>query len=410
MRITDVRVAGIKATSQLEVDETVLRIDLPEPVETGGSALLSFHFETTIPTDSTGTYGIFSHDTRYDTWILADWYPVIAGFEPGEGWWLDAPTPEGDPTFSDAALYDVTIDAPSALTLIGSGRSVETTSDGDRTATRFLTGPVREFALIAVSNFVVTSTEVAGTTINLYLNADTSVTDGAEVALSTAASALASYSDRYGPYPYDEFDLVETDLSSSVLAVAWSGLIFLEGPDFLTGVRAGEGAEFIIAHEVGHQWWGAVVGANSNDHTFMNEGLTNALTAVYVEDEFDQAEAEAQIRQQIVDRYLSALAKSGDGIVDLPISAPRNGPSRGALDYGKAAIGLLAIRQELGDDVFFDALAAYADRYAFDNASPDDLRDAFEEASDRDLSELWRFWFNAAETTAADVERVFADS
>jgi aminopeptidase N len=263
--------------------------------------------------------------------------------------------------------------------------------------------------LIADTNLQATSTEVDGTTINLYLNPDTSVGDGAEIALTTAARALQAYSARYGQYPYDELDLVETDLASSVLAVSWSGLIFLEGPNYLAGMSLadyGDGADFTIAHEIGHQWWGALVGANSNDHTFMNEGLDNALTSVFFEDTFGEAVAREQIQQQIAGRYLNALAQSGDGVVDLPLTAPREGPSRGALDYGKAAIGFLAIRQEIGDEAFFAALADYTDRFAFDNATPDDLREAFERASGEDLQEVWRFWFNAAETTSEDVWRV----
>ncbi|MEA2594431.1 MAG: hypothetical protein QOF01_900, partial [Thermomicrobiales bacterium] len=46
--------------------------------------------------------------------------------------------------------------------------------------------------------------------------------------------------------------------------------------------------------------------------------------------------------------------------------------------------------------------------FTYGNATPDDLRTAFERASGSDLQELWRFWFNAAETTRADVEQVLA--
>ncbi|MEA2585316.1 MAG: hypothetical protein QOF33_3401 [Thermomicrobiales bacterium] len=410
--IDDVRVAGESATGSLEVGETVLRVPLAEPVEPGESVKLSFRFQTVIPTDSRGTFGIFSHDTGHGTWILADWYPIVAGYEPESGWRLDVPTELGDPTFSDAALYDVSIAAPSGYAVIGTGSVVEIDDAGDETTRRFTSGPVRELTLVADEDYEATSTTVDGTTVTVFVNPDSNTAEGARIALETAASALRAYSERYGPYPYEELDLVETDLSSSVLAVAWSGLIFLEGPNFLASpVFAGEDSsrlEFTVAHEVGHQWWGSLIGTNSNDHTFMNEGVTNALATVYVEDTQGKEAARRQIQIQLADRYLAALDSVGDGIVDLPISVPREGPSSGVLDYGKAALGFLAIRQEIGDDAFFAALSDYAERFTYDNATPDDLRTAFERASGSDLQELWRFWFNAAETTRADVEQVLA--
>jgi hypothetical protein len=110
-----------------------------------------------------------------------------------------------------------------------------------------------------------------------------------------------------------------------------------------------------------------------------------------------------------VQPYLRALERTGDGIADLPISAESDGAPRGALIYGKAALGFLAIRQEIGDDAFFTALRAWADEFAFRIAEPDDLLDAFEAASGQQIGELWRFWFLAAETTAADVQALIDD-
>ena len=50
------------------------------------SAELALTFTSTIPVDSTGSYGIFSRDTRNGSWVLADWYPILAVWEEGDGW------------------------------------------------------------------------------------------------------------------------------------------------------------------------------------------------------------------------------------------------------------------------------------------------------------------------------------
>lgn len=410
--VDDVRVAGAAASGSLEVAKTVLRVPLGEAVAPGGSVTLSFRFRTVIPANSSGTFGIFNHDTVHDAWVLADWYPIVAGYEAGTGWRLDAPTPAGDPTFSDAALYDVSVTAPAGFTLVATGSESETAAVAGGTQTRFESGPAREFTLVADKDYRATSTTVDGTKITAYVIPGTGAEKGAKLALETAAKALHSYSARYGRYPYQQLNLVETDLSSSVLAVSWSELIFLDGPNLLASSLFTDAdpslLDFTIAHEVGHQWWGAMIGANSNDHTFMIEGLTNALATVYVEDTQGKAAARRQIEIQLADRYLSALDTVGDGVVDLPVTAPRAGPSNGVLQYGKAALGFLAIRQTIGDDAFFAALADYATRFSFRNATPDDLLAAFERATGMDLSDVWKLWFEKAVTTRSDVEALLA--
>jgi hypothetical protein len=409
--VDDVRVAGKAATVVLESDETAMRVPLPEPLAPGASVNLSFRFRTVIPTDSDGTYGIFSHDTIHGTWVLADWYPIIAGWEAATGWRLDEPTAIGDPTFSDAALYDVTVTAPADLTVVATGTTTTAEKTGDQTVSQFVSGPAREFTLVADDDYTSIQGSENGTTVRVYVNPDTGTAAGAEKTLETAINALRAYSARYGAYPYGELDVVETNLAGA-LGVSWAGLIFLDGGDFLANSFFVNGdpsrLDFTVAHEVGHQWWGGSVGANSNDHSFLIEGLTNYLATVYVEDSQGESAARRLLAIQIAQPYLAALDASGDGVVDVPITAPAQGPSSGALQYGKAALGFLAIREEIGDTAFFAALADYADDFAFSVATPDDLLSEFEQASGKDLDDLWRFWFNEAATTRADVEQLLA--
>ena len=74
------------------------------------------------------------------------------------------------------------------------------------------------------------------------------------------------------------------------------------------------------------------------------------------------------------------------------------------LAYGKGALGFLAIRDQIGDAAFRDALAEYADSFRLGIAEPADLLAAFESASGQSLEALWSFWFESANVTRADVE------
>ena len=407
LAIDVVRVEGERVTPTFSEEETVMTVPLAEPLAPGAETTIAMRYTVTVPIDSGGTFGIFSRDAERGTWILADWYPILAGWEDGAGWRADPLTPLGDPTFSDAGLYDVALTMPSGWGVAASGIETSGESANGATTWEIVTGPARELSLVIDDDFVTRSQTVEDVEVTVFIDGSGAAAVSADHVLSAAAEALSHYSEMYGAYPYTELDLVETELDGA-LGVSWTGLVFLNGAQLLANpfyVDEEPGRlRFTVAHEVGHQWWGAVVGMNSNDHSFLLEGLTNYLSVVAIERAEGEEAARAQLLAQCVQPYLRALERSGDGIADLPVSAETGGAPRGALIYGKAALGFLAIRQEIGDDAFFTALRAWADEFAFRIAEPDDLLDAFENASGQQLGDLWHFWFQAAETTAQDVE------
>jgi len=409
IRVSGTRIEGQPVEPTFEADETAMRLPLPSPLQPSKATTVEMRFATVVPTDSSGTFGIFSRDSRRGTWVLADWYPIVAGWEAETGWRLAPPTDLGDPTFSYVALYDVAIRAPAELVVVATGSEVETREEGQTILRRFVSGPAREFALVLDDDYVSAVTDVGGIRISVYANAGTIGAENAELALNAAKRALAAYSDRYGPYPYEELDLVETELGGA-LGVSWAGLIFLDSDDLLAQPIASEQdvqrLTFTVTHEVGHQWWGSVVGANSNDYPYLVEGLTNYLTTVSLNDTVGPDVGYGQLRLQIVLPYLEALDRYGDGVVSLPITEPQEHPPRSVLIYAKAALGFLAIRAEIGDEAFFAGLRDYADSFAFGIATPDDLRRAFERAGGVSLEDTWRFWFESAETTPTDVQEL----
>lgn len=405
LTIGAVRADGAAVDSALEVGDTALRVPLPTPLAPGETATIELDFETTVPIDSPGSYGIFQRDSVDGTWILADWHPVLAVYEEGRGWRIDAPTPFGDPTFAASALYDVTLAAPDGLTVVASGVETEERRRGDLVERRYVAGPAREFTLVADDDYAASETVVGGTTVSVY--AEPELAAGArEVALAVAARALTLYGERFGPYPFAELDLVQTRLSGA-LAVSWAGIVFLDGPSLLGGGSPldASGVETVVAHEIAHLWWGAAVGSNSNDHTFVNEGLATVSSLLYLEATAD-AETVASQRARWVTDPARALLARGDAIVDVPIAPGQDPTLRAWAYYAKAALAFLTIRTEIGDDAFDRALRGFADDHRFGIADPDDLLTAFEDATGDALDGVWRHWFEAAELEIEEIEEI----
>jgi aminopeptidase N len=242
-----------------------------------------------------------------------------------------------------------------------------------------------------------------------------SAPDLAQFMAGTAADAMTVYESWMGEYPSPEFDISVASLSGAN-GVSWSGLTWFSlGPLVADGIVTEEekvGLAFVILHEVGHQWIADIVGSNNNDHGFMTEGLVNALAVLAADEIFGEERADMYLRSWVAGPYSSLLNDGRDGVADATLTNDTNGVIRTLLIYGKAAVGFIAIREDIGEDAFLQALAAYSSDYRFAISEPDDLLAAFESASGSELDDLWSFWFTEKSAKSADLVEVldaFAD-
>jgi len=412
LEVSDVHIDGRPVVTALADDTTVLQVTPGSPVAPGATVNISLHFVTIIPVDTPSGFGIFNHASTAGIWNLADWYPILAGWEPGSGWYLEPPTVFGDPTFSETATYRVTISTPDTLTIIATGAELSTSS-GPASGTRisvYESGPAREFAMTLLEHAASPVEATTGpVTVRVTLPESQDTPGLATFMADTAARAMETYAAWMGDYPEPEFDLTVAALSGAN-GVSWSGMTWF-GLDSITrdGTFSEEertGLAFVILHEVGHQWIASIVGSNNNDHGFMSEGLVNALAVLAARDIFGPERAELYLYSWVAGPYSSLLNDKRDGIADAPITNDTNGVIRSLLIYGKAAVGFIAIQEAIGEDAFLRGLGDYAQEFRFRISTPEDLRRAFERASGMSLGPLWAFWFNEATATSADLEKV----
>jgi hypothetical protein len=404
--VSNVTVDQRLTETTMTVEGTALIVPLAKALAPGSSVDIAMRFETLVPLDSQGGFGIFNYDGARQTWILANWYPILAMWVEGAGWHLHPPTQWGDPTFSRTSTYDVDLSLPLGMTIASSGSVASELDHGETTTHHVRTGPVREFAMVLDDGFTVSERSSGDVTVRLHTDQGTPPAS-ADSLLDLALQTVIAFSDRYGPYPYEELDIVQTPLASA-LGVSWAGILFVDanglhatltGPDPLAEVM-----RFTLTHEIGHQWWGALVGVDSNAHAFMNESLTNILTVVAIADVSGQVAANDAFQRYIVGPYLALLRERGDRVVDTPIGDVEDSQTFSRLNYGKGALGFLAIRAQIGDTAFFHALREYAADFAFGIATPADLRSAFQAASGQDIFGLWSVWFDQAVTSESDVD------
>jgi aminopeptidase N len=202
-----------------------------------------------------------------------------------------------------------------------------------------------------------------------------------------AAAALRIYKRLFGPSPLAEFKIVEAPLG--VRGMEYPGLSLIG--DGLYAPASQSDLEFLVAHEVGHQWWYNVVGSDPLLNPWQDEGLTEYNTTFYYRLLYGQTRV-AELKRVRWTIPAESLVKRGR---DAPIGKTVAGyPAADyeAIVYAKGALFFDAVRQAIGDEAYFKALRAYRREYAYRIAGPADLMRTFEEASGSDLGALYQQW------------------
>ena len=150
----------------------------------------------------------------------------------------------------------------------------------------------------------------------------------------------------------------------------------------------------LIAHELAHQWFGDLVTCRSWEHIWLNEGFASYLESLWWEHE----EGPNGYLEDVLANF-DAVIRSDDGtapgtpgMVSKVYDHPWDVFGRRANPYPKGASVLHMLRMRLGDEVFFEGLRVYLDRYGDGLAETRDLRLVLEEVSGEPLERFFEQW------------------
>lgn len=386
-QVPQAQVDGVPVETVSIADNAAIRLALPG--ETGNNpapVIVKMAFTVQLnrqplPEATGADYTLFGWDGPVLS--LPGFYPTLAAAQDGE-WVLDRPPLFGDVLFNQVALYQLDITLPPDLVVAASGvvLNVIDHPDGSRTW-QIAGGPLRDMTVIAAP-FQAISDQAAGAVVTAYYQRGHEA--AARAALAHAAASLRLYSDLYGPYPYTELDVVEAPLN--VRGMEYSGLI-LVGEDLYESQR--EFLTFLVAHEVSHQWWYAIVGNNPYRDPWLDEGLAEYSAFDYYRTIFGQGEAE----ELLVGRWqipFSTVAGGGiDGAVDRP-AAEFDPVTYELLVYAKAALFLNALRQQVGDDTYRQIIQTYFTENRYRIVTPATFLATARRVSGQNVDQLAEEW------------------
>ncbi|HEY4733341.1 MAG TPA: M1 family aminopeptidase, partial [Gemmatimonadaceae bacterium] len=151
----------------------------------------------------------------------------------------------------------------------------------------------------------------------------------------------------------------------------------------------------LMAHELGHQWYGDLLTTRDWGDVWLNEGFATFMEQVFREE--DQGLDDAALdRLGAQEQTIDADRRNRRPIVwNKWVNDPIEVFFSGHI-YPKGATILQMLRHQLGDALFWKAMNHYTTEHAYGNVVTDDLRKAFEETTGKDFKAFFDQWVYGA--------------
>lgn len=156
------------------------------------------------------------------------------------------------------------------------------------------------------------------------------------------------------------------------------------------GVLENERENWLVAHELAHQWWGNMVTNRNWNHFWLNEGLATFMVAAYKEHRFGREEYLKEIGK-LRARYERVRDAGKDKSIIFP-DWNNPAPEDRSIVYNKGGYVFHLLREEIGDAAFWGGIKEYTRQNWGKSVTTPDLKRALEKASRRNLSSFFNKW------------------
>lgn len=355
-------------------DGTVLTLNLPEPLEPFETVQLLVQYGAIIPQ--------ISHRTGANE--FAQWFgmflPVLAVFDDETGWHTEPHYASGEPFLLEMANFRVEITTPARYSVVGTGlRTEEVMNDTDTKITHFTAHQARDFAFALSPYFhhANTSTE-SGIDIHIYYYTETLQPD--EI-LESARRSMEFFERNVGTYPLGHVTIVETELTQDSLS--FSQIVFADSRSLRRG-----GPYWSLAHGLGNQWFSNVVGTNQIAEPWLTEGLTRYIQAGL----FYHTPDELRTRME---HDFESIEDATDLFLRRGLDASENRVHYAYTHGRKAMLMLYALNSRMGDEIFWQFISDYYQKFSFNIATVNDFTALAEETLGECLQDFFAEWLDS---------------
>lgn len=287
------------------------------------------------------------------------------------------------------ATSELRVQVPQPLMVISNGELVGTEDAGETKIYHWRQNEVHPSYLItlAVGNFAELQDDWQGKPVTYYVEPGREA--DARRSMGKTPQMIEFFSQKFGrPYPFPKYaqvcveDFIFGGMENTSTTLLMDRCLLDERAaiDNLS-------TETLVAHELAHQWFGDLVVINHWSHAWLKEGMASYSEVLWIDQEYG-AEDAAYYRLGEARHYLEEDASR----YRRPIVTHVYREAIELYDrhlYEKGACVYHMIRAELGDDLFWQAIATFVNTHAHQTVETVDLLRAIATATGRNLLPLF---------------------
>ncbi len=368
----------IKGTSAFTKKDTI-RLSISytakpnEGVESGSDAIHSdkgLFFINPLKTDTLKPVQIW---TQGETENNSKWFPTI-----------DKP--------NERCTGEISLTVDTAYVTLSNGRLArsQVNADGTRTDTWIQDKPHAPYLfMIAVGNYHVESE--LWNHIPLQYFVEKEYAPYAKAIFNHTPEMMTFFTRLFGyDYPWSKYSQIVTRDYVSGAMENTTASVFGEFVQKTDRELIDNDNDYIVAHELSHQWFGNLVTLESWANLVLNEGFANYSEYLWMEHKYGRMKADEHRSNELAG-YINSTFNGMHPLIHYRYANKED--MFDAHSYNKGGLVLHHLRKYLGDDVFFTSLQYYLKKNEFTDVEGDELRLAFEEISGEDLNWFFDQWF-----------------
>jgi hypothetical protein len=418
--ISNVAIAG--ANVDFAIDNTILIVKLPTPLLPNKQLKIEIDFKTYFDQGSMGRrMKRFDHD-NFKHFDGVHWYPRISVYDRKFKWTTDQHL--GKEFYGDYGAFYVELNLPNQFICEATGvlmnkeevyanglrekidiknftkpsKTISIPVKPDGTYKRWIwkSKNVHDFAFTADPTYRIGETEWNG--IKCIAIAQEQNAYAWQPTANFVANVVKIYSEDFGMYAYPKM----------VAADARDGM---EYPMLTLNGGNWPNHQYVIAHEVGHNWFFGMIGNNETYRAALDEGFTQFLTAWstkklvnknYTPNSVDWAYVFSGYINHAINENTARLNIHSDHFN----SAERHGGGYGQVYY-KTATMLYNLQYVLGDKLFLDAMKHYFNQWKICHPYEEDFRQSIIDYTKVDLNWFFDNWLTTTKTIDYKVKDVY---
>ena len=406
----DFKVNGITAkTEDHPQQQDIVKLILPNPIAPKANAKIETPFHVKLP------YEFSRGGHKGQSYQITQWYPKPAVYD-RKGWHPIPYLDQGE-FYSEFGNYEVQISLPKNYVVAATGELQELAekkvllklastapsvpkklngkkepvipSSSEIKTLHYKQNNVHDFAWFADKRFAVAFDTLklpSGRIMVVYSFYDPKNAAIWKNSIAMTKKAILTKSNWVGEYPYNIVSVVDGGNNGG-----------MEYPT-ITLLESGgseQSLDFVINHEVGHNWFYGILASNERTHPWMDEGINSFYDSRYATQQYGNSAPEfihlkpAFLQKKLpVDIPHMLLQTVIDVKKDQPIetqSEKFNILNYNLVAYAKTAEWMKRLESELGKPLFDSCMREYYRRWHFKHPYPEDFKKVLEEVSGKKL-------------------------